>query len=54
MKQTLEDEANMRSQFMNEFGKVLPSEFIPQFRDTLMTVKLEGNSKEYELPEIED
>lgn len=39
---------------MNEFGKVLPSDFIPQFRDTIPTIRLEGSSKEYELPEIED
>ena len=39
---------------MNEFGKILPSEFIPQFRDTMMNVKLEGSGKEFELPEIED
>ena len=54
MKQSIENEANLRSQFMNEYGKILPSEFIPQFRDTIMNIKLEGSSKEYELPELEE
>ena len=52
--QAIKDEDNLRQQFMNEYGKVLPSEFIPQFRDKIMSLKLEGASKEYELPEIED
>lgn len=39
---------------MTEYGKILPSEFIPQFRDTMMSIKLEGSGREYELPEIED
>lgn len=39
---------------MIEFGKLLPGDFIPQFRDTLPTIKLEGGGgKEYELPEID-
>ena len=39
---------------MNEFGRILPSDFIPQLRDPTPTLSLEGANKDYELPEIED
>lgn len=50
----IDKEKTLRNQFMNEFGKILPSDFIPQFRDTTPVVKLEGAGKEYDLPDIED
>ena len=39
---------------MSEFGKLLPSEFIPQLRESVPTLKVEGGVKDYELPEIND
>ena len=38
---------------MNDFGKILPSEFVPQLRDTPPSLKFEGCAKDYELPEID-
>jgi hypothetical protein len=54
MKGLVHKEKEVRLLFMNDFGKVLPSEFIPQLRETPPTLKLEGGVKDYELPEIEE
>ena len=54
LKSYIETEKQARSLFMNEYGKVLPSEFIPQLRDPTPTLSLEGPNKDYELPDIED
>lgn len=40
--------------FLNELGKILPSEFIPQLREQAPSIKLEGGNKDYDLPDIED
>ena len=39
---------------MNEFGKVLPSEFIPQLREQVPNIRIEGGEKDFDLPVIED
>lgn len=39
---------------MNEFGKLLPSEFIPQLRELAPSMKIEGGMKDYELPDINE
>jgi hypothetical protein len=37
---------------MNEYGRLLPADFIPQLRENTPTLRLEGGMKDYELPEI--
>lgn len=55
LKQHISRERDLRNAFMNEFGKLLPSEFIPQLRETTPIIKLEGGGlKDYELPEINE
>jgi len=39
---------------MSEFGRLLPSEFIPQLREQTPTIKIDGGFKDYELPDISD
>ena len=39
---------------MNVFGQILPSEFIPQLRENVPVIRIEGGEKDYDLPEIED
>ena len=39
---------------MNDYGRLLPAEFIPQLREVTPTIRLEGGMKDYELPEIAD
>jgi hypothetical protein len=37
---------------MNDYGRLLPAEFIPQLREVTPTIRIEGGMKDYELPEI--
>jgi hypothetical protein len=39
---------------MSEYGRLLPSEFIPQLRETAASIRIEGGMKDYELPEINE
>lgn len=39
---------------MGEYGRLLPSEFIPQLREQVVSLKIEGGLKDYELPEINE
>ena len=39
---------------MSEYGRLLPSEFIPQLREVVASIKIEGGAKDYELPEINE
>lgn len=39
---------------MSEYGRLLPSEFIPQLREQAAIVKIDGGMKDYELPEINE
>lgn len=39
---------------MNEYGRLLPAEFIPQLREVSPSIRLEGGMKDYELPEINE
>ena len=54
MKKLIENEKILRTQFMSEYGRILPSDFLPQLRELTPQVKLEGSCKDYELPELED
>lgn len=47
-------EKEYRSAFLNETGKMLPSDFLPQLKETPPILKLDGGQKDYELPELED
>ena len=39
---------------MTEYGRLLPSEFVPQLREQVATIKVEGGIKDYELPDINE
>ena len=54
LKQAIQKEKDARSVFMSEYGRLLPSEFIPQLRESTPSLKLEGGIKDYELPDISD
>lgn len=54
LKDYIDSEKKSRGTFMNEFGKILPSDYIPQLRDPTPILNLEGPNKDYELPDIED
>ena len=53
LKKQLDSEREKRDSFLNEYGKLLPSDFIPPLRDKGITMRIEGGLKDYELPEIE-
>lgn len=40
--------------FLNETGRLLPSEFLPQLKEVSPILKLDGGQMDYELPEIDD
>ena len=44
----------MRNMFMNEYGRLLPSEFFPNLREQTASIKIEGGMKDYDLPEINE
>lgn len=54
IKAAITREKEARSLFMNEYGRLLPTEFLPQLKEQAPTLKLEGNLKDYELPEVND
>jgi hypothetical protein len=54
LKEAIQREKDARNVFMGEYGRLLPSEFIPQLREQTVTLKLEGGNKDYELPEINE
>ncbi len=54
IKGAIHKEKEARQVFMNEYGRLLPSEFMPQLRDQTPQLKLEGGFKDYELPEINE
>ena len=47
IKKAINKESELRNAFMNEYGRLLPSEFIPQLREGTPTIKLEGGIKDY-------
>jgi dGTP triphosphohydrolase len=54
LKSFIEKEKKARALFMQDYGRILPSEFIPQLRDPTPVLKLEGTNKDYELPDIDE
>lgn len=52
IKQAINKDKEIRNQFMNDYGRLLPAEFIPQLREVTPTIRIEGGMKDYELPEI--
>jgi hypothetical protein len=54
LKDAIQREKDARNVFMGEYGRLLPSEFIPQLKEQVATLKLEGGLKDYELPEINE
>ena len=54
VKKAVKKEQESRTLFMNEYGRLLPSEFIPQLREQAATMRIEGGIKDYELPEINE
>jgi len=47
-------EKEQRNKFINDIGKILPQDFIPQLREIPPSIRLDGGNKDYDLPEIED
>jgi hypothetical protein len=47
-------EKKARANFLNEYGKVLPSNFIPQLREPTPTLTMEGQSKDFDIPDLDD
>lgn len=39
---------------MQEYGMMLPSDFFPQIRESIIAIKVEGGKAEYELPDINE
>lgn len=54
LKQAIGREKDSRAVFMSEYGRLLPSEFIPQLREQVCLLRLEGGMKDYELPDISE
>ena len=54
VKKAVRKEQESRNLFMSEYGRLLPSEFIPQLREQAASIRIEGGMKDYELPEINE
>jgi len=54
LKKAITHERDSRNVFMSEYGRLLPSEFIPQLRELVSTIRIEGGTKDYELPEVNE
>jgi uncharacterized coiled-coil protein SlyX len=39
---------------MSEFGRLLPTDFLPQIKESAAIMRIEGGLKDYELPEINE
>jgi hypothetical protein len=52
IKAVLEIEKDRRTNFVNTQVQYLPSHFWPQLRDMPATLKVEGEPKEYEFPDL--
>ncbi|CDW86141.1 UNKNOWN [Stylonychia lemnae] len=50
----IQREKEFRNAFLNETGRQLPSDFLPQLKEPAPSLRLEGGTKDYDLPEIED